>query len=323
LLLRRVMSRASLVVAAVCALVVAAPAAAYAAYYNTYTTVATLGNAESCTADEGFAVGSTYTYSVKINSAEDKAIIYRTKMSDGTVTLMSNGDTGTDYATYLGHANDVALMSNGGDYYMYVVTMNAGSTSLVKLQYIGTTYYKVGSYTITSGGTDVAMSGVKIVQKDSSYVYFLLKSGKSFYRGKLGLTATSGSIPVSSAFTVDIANAQVNGSTVSNIDSFATQGIGYYDGSLYFALTLDNVSIVLVYDGILDIYNNGSPTSPPVIEADSNLSFRITSAAYPYKFEIEGVGFASGVMWFSANRQTESSDLSHDGVFYFNDYVAS
>lgn len=318
------MSRTTLIVGAVCALVVVAPAAANAAYYNTYTTVAALGNAEGCTADEGFAVGSTYTYSVKINSAESKAIIYRTTMSDGTVTLMSNGDTGTDYATYLGHANDVALMSNGGDYYMYVVTMNAGSTSLVKLQYIGTTYYKVGSYTITSGGTDVAMSGVKIVKKDSSYAYFLFKSGTSFYRGELGLTATSGSIPLSAAFTVDIANAKVNGSTVSNIDSYLTQGIGYYDGTLYFVVTLDNVSIVLVYDNILDIYNNSSSElSAPVIEADGNLSFRITSSAYPYKFEIEGVGFASGVMWFSANRQTDSSDLSHDGVFYFNDYVAS
>ena len=322
MLLRRVMSRASLVVAAVCALVVAVPAAANAAYYNTYTTVASLGNPEGCTADEGFAVGSTYTYSVKINSAENKAVIYRTKMSDGTVTLMSNGDTDTDYATYLGHANDVALMSNGGDYYMYVVTMKAGSTSLVKLQYIGTTYYKVGSYTITSGGTAVAMSGLKIVKKDSSSAYFLFKSGTSFYRGSLGLTATGGSIPVTSAFTLNTANAQVNGSTVANIASFATQGIGYYDGSLYFVLTLDNVSIVLVYDDILDIYNS-SPVPPPVLDADSTLSFRITSAAYPYKFEIEGVGFASGAMWFSANRQTDSSDLSHDGVFYFNDYVAS
>jgi hypothetical protein len=321
LLLRRVTSRATLIAAAVCALVVVAPAAANAAYYNTYTTVATLGNAEGCTADEGFAVGTTYTYSVKINSAETKAIIYRTTMSDGTVTLMSNGDTNTDYATYLGHANDVALMSNGGNYYMYVVTMNAGSTSLVKLQYIGTTYYKVGSYTITSGGTAAAMSGVKIVQKDSSYAYFLFKSATSFYRGKLGLTATSGSIPLSHAFDVDIQNAKVDGSTVSNIDSFLTQGIGYYDSSLYYVLTLNNVSIVLVYDDILGLYNSTSP--PPLIEADSNLSFRITSSAYPYKFEIEGVGVASGVLWFGANRQTVSSDLSHDGVFYFNDYVAS
>ena len=317
------MSRTTLIAAAVCALVVAVPAAANAAYYNTYTTVATLGNAEGCNADEGFAVGTTYTYSVKIDTAEDKAIIYRTTMSDGTVTLMSNGDTGTDYATYLGHANDVALMSNGGDYYMYVVTMNAGVTSLVKLQYIGTTYYKVGSYTLTSGGTNVAMSGVKIVQKDSSYAYFLFKSGTSFYRGKLGLTATSGSIPLTHAFDVDIDTAEVDGSTVSNIDSFSTQGIGYYDNSLYFVLTYENVSIVLVYDDILDLYNSTSQLPPPLIDADSNLSFRITSSAYPHKFEMEGVGIASGVLWFSANRQTDSTDLSHDGVFYFNDYVAS
>jgi hypothetical protein len=245
-------------------------------------------------------------------------------MSDGTVTLMSNGDTGTDYATYLGEANDVALMSNGGDYYMYVVTMTAGSTSLVKLQYNGTTYNKVGSYTLTSGGTAVAMSGMKIIQKDATNAYFLFKSGKTFYSGTLGLTATSGSIPLTHIFDVDIDGAEVDGSTVSNIDSFTTQGIGYHDGSLYFPLTYNNVSIVLVYDDVLDIYNSGGQASPPLIEADSNLSFRITSSAYPYKFQIEGVGLtSSGVLWFSANRQTDSSDVSHDGVFYFNGYVAS
>ena len=320
------MSRATLFAAAVCALAVVAPAAANAAYYNTYTTVAPLGNAEGCTADQGFAVGSTYTYSVKINSAGNKAIIYRTTMSDGTVTLMSNNDKADKhphYVTYLGHANDVALMSNGGKYYMYIVTMNAGSMSLVKLQYVGTKYHKVGSYTIKSGGTAKAMSGVKIVRKDSSYVYFLFKSARSFYRGKLRLTATSGSIPLSHAFDVDIENAKVDGKTVPNISSFLTQGIGYYNSSLYYVLTSGNVSIVLVYGNILGIYNSSSQLPPPLIEADSNLSFRITSHAYPHKFEMEGIGVASGVLWFSANAQTNSSDSSHDGVSYFNNYVAS
>jgi hypothetical protein len=68
------------------------PVTASAAYYNTYTTVATLNNANNCNNAQGFAVGSTYVYSVKINSDESKAVIYRTKMSDGTTTLMTNGE---------------------------------------------------------------------------------------------------------------------------------------------------------------------------------------------------------------------------------------
>ncbi|GIH16812.1 peptidase inhibitor family I36 protein [Rugosimonospora africana] len=290
--------------------------AAGAEYYNTYSDVATLGNANSCYAAEGFAVGSSYTYTVKINDADTAAVIYRTAMSDGTTTLMTNGDSGGTTASYLGHANDLVLSSDGGNYYMFAVTMAAGSTSLVKLKYVGTTYYKVGSYTIKYNGANKAMSGVKITGKDASNIYFLLKSGRNFYRGSLPLNATSGTINVTDAFYVNIENALVNGSTVANITSYATQGIGYYNNTLYFPLTYENVSIVLVYRNV--------STASGTIYADNNLSFRITSSAYPNLFEIEGVGVGTGNrLWFNTNRRTASGDTAHDGVHYFDGYTAS
>lgn len=309
----RGVARFTVFILALFSAVVMTPVAASAAYYNTYTTVATLGNANSCYSTQGFGVGSTYTYSVKVNSDDTTAVIYRTKMSDGTTTLMNNGDNGQSYTRDLGHANDVALHSNDGNYYMFVITMEAGSTSLVKLKYVGTTYYKVGSYTISYGGAAKAMSGVKITGKDASNIYFLFKSGRSFYRGTLPLTATSGTINVTSAFYLNIEDALVNGSTVSNITSYATQGIGYYSNTLYFPLTYENVSIVLVYRNI--------STASGTIYADNNLSFRITSSAYPDLFEIEGVGIANGdKLWFNTNRRANSSDTTHDGVHYFNGY---
>lgn len=292
------------------------PSIASAAYYNTYTTVATLDNANNCYATQGFAVGSTYVYSVKVNSDDTKAVIYRTNMSDGTTTLMTNGDNGTTYASYLGHANDVALNSNDGNYYMFVITMNSGSMSLVKLKYVGTTYYKVGNYTIKYNGVDKSMSGVKITGKDANNIYFLFKSGRTFYKGSLPLTATSGTINVTYGFYVNIEDARVNGSTVPNITSYVTQGIGYYNNTLYFPLTYENVSIVLVYRNI--------STASGTIYADDNLSFRITSSAYADLFEIEGVGIANGdKLWFNTNRRTEPGDTAHDGVHYFNNYSAS
>lgn len=293
-----------------------APLPAGAAYYNTYSTVATLGNANGCNSTQAFGVGSTYVYSVKVNGDNSKAVIYRTRMSDGSTTLMTNGDNGTTYATYLGHANDMALHSNDGNYYMFIVTMEAGSMSLVKLRYNGTTYYKVGNYTLRYGGSDVAMSGVSITGKDSSNIYFLFKSGRTFYRGTLPLTATSGTINLTYGFYVNIEDALVNGSTVPNITSFATQGIGYYNNTLYYPLTYQNVSIVLVYRNI--------STASGTIYADNNLSFRITSSAYPDLFEIEGVGIANGdKLWFNTNRRTAPGDTSSDGVHYFNGYSAS
>ncbi|GIO34411.1 MULTISPECIES: hypothetical protein [Paenibacillus] len=292
------------------------PAIASAAYYNTYTTVATLGNANDCNAAQGFAVGSTYVYSVKVNTENTKAVIYRTKMSDGTTTLMTNGDTGKTFATYLGHANDVALSTIDGNYYMFIVTMNSGNMSLVKLKYVGTTYYKVGSYAIKYDHADKAMSGVKITGKDANKIYFLFKTGRTFYKGSLPLTANSGTIDLSSGFTLNVEDARVNGSTVPNITSYAFQGFGYYNNTIYVPMTYKNVSIVLVYRNI--------STASGTIRADDNLSFRVTSSAYPDLFEIEGVGIADGdKLWFNTNRRTQPGDTAHDGVHYFNDYSAS
>ncbi|QBK14518.1 hypothetical protein AB849_003430 [Thermoactinomyces vulgaris] len=299
------------------------PDTAGAAYYNTYTTVSLLGNANSCYAAQGFAVGSTYTYSIKINNDETKAVIYRTRMSDGTTTLMTNGDNGTTYANYLGHANDIALHSNNGNYYMFVVTMKAGSMSLVKLKYEGTKYYKAGNYTIKYNGENKAMSGVAITGKDADNIHFLFKSGTTFYRGSLPLNATSGTINVTKAFQINIKDALVNHQPVpTEITEFATQGIGYYNNTLYFPLTSNtvekykNVSIILVYRNI--------STASGTIHADDDLSFRITSGQYPDLFEIEGVGIANGdKLWFHANRRKSSGDTASDNVAYFNDYSAS
>jgi hypothetical protein len=292
-------------------------AAASTGYFNTYTTEATLGNANGCDVSEGFAVGSSYTYSVKINGDENKADIYRTSMSDGSTALMTNGDVaGSSSVTYLGHANDVALTSNDGNYYMFIVTMKAGSASLVKLRYVGTTYYKVGSYTIKYQGADEAMTGVKIVSKSATAINFLFKTGRTFYQGSLGLTATSGTINVTSAFTLDVADALVDGTSVPGLASYANQGFGYYNNTIYFSLTQANVSIVLVYRGISGA--SGTLTSA------NDLSFRITSQAYSTLFEIESVGIgAGGHLWFGTNRKTSSTDTANDGVHYFDGYTAA
>lgn len=292
------------------------PITASAAYYNTYGTVATLNNANGCYAAQGFAVGSTYVYSVKVNSDNNKAVIYRTKMSDGTTTLMTNGDKGTTYATYLGHANDVVLSTIDGKYYMFVVTMNSGSMSLVKLKYVGTKYYKVGNYTIKYNGVNKSMSGVKITSKDANNIHFLFKSGRTLYRGSLPLTASSGTINVTNGFSLNIEDARINGSTISNITSYAFQGFGYYNNTIYVPMTYKNVSIVLVYRNI--------STASGAIHADDNLSFRVTSSAYKDLFEIEGVGVAGGdKLWFNTNRRTKPGDTAHDGVHYFNNFNAS
>lgn len=292
------------------------PFTASAAYYTTYTTVATLPNDNTCYSTQGLSVGTTYCYSAKLSDDESRAVIYRTHMTDGTTTLMRNGDNGTTYCTYLGHANDIAPSTINEEYYLFVVTLKADSMNLVKLKYSGTTYYKVGNFSIKHNGTDKAMSGVVITSKTTDTINFLFKNGLNFYRGSIGLTANSGTINVTSAFSINTADALVNGSTVPNISSYLTQGFAHYNNKIYFPLTYKNISIVLVYNNI--------STASGTITSDPNLSFRITSSTYPTLFEIEGIGIkADGKLFFNCNRKKDSSDTAHDAVCYFNGYIAS
>lgn len=293
----------------------ALPVAARAAYYNTYTTVATLPNANGCAQTQGFDTGSTYAYSVKVNGDNSRAILMRTSKSDGTTTLMTNGDNGTTYATYLGHANDLTLSSINGDTCMFVTTMAQGSLSLVKLQYSGATYTKVGNFTLSYNGNAVAMSGIKKVMSDTSNDYFLFKSGLKLYWGTVPKNANSGTINLTLGFTLNIVDALVNGSTVPNITSYIGQGLGYSfaHDRLFVPLTYENVSIVLVYDNITSA--SGTITSNP------NLSFRITSSTYSNMFEIESCSVEDGKLYFNCNRRTDVNDTAHDAVCYFNGYV--
>lgn len=123
---------------------------ANAVSYNTYTTVATIPNGNGCNRTQGFAVGSTYVYTAKCNDDESKQIIYRTKMSDGSTTLMTNGDTSATYTTHLGHANDMDTCTINEANHLFVATMKTGSESLVKLQYSGTTYTQLGGFVAIS-----------------------------------------------------------------------------------------------------------------------------------------------------------------------------
>ena len=291
-----------------------------AAYYNTYSTVATIPNGNGCNRAQGFAVGSSYVYTAKCNDDESKQVIYRTKISDGSTTLMTNGETSATYITSLGHANDMDTCTIGNKYHLFVATMKTGSESLVKLQYSGNTYTQLGGYTLKHNGQNVAISGAKKYAKDSSYIYFLFfvtdgtENCVGVYRGKVPLNSNSGVVNISHAFDLNIGNALVNGSTVPGLADYTRQGIGYIASTdqLLVPLTKKNVSIILVYDH--------ASTATGTVSANSNLSFRITSSTYPTLFEIEGCDETNGKLYFNCNRKKSSSDIANDAVCFFKKY---
>jgi hypothetical protein len=163
----------------------------------------------------------------------------------------------------------------------------------------------------------VAMSSVKKIASDTTNDYFLFKSGLSFYWGTVAKSANSGTITLTKAFTINTVDALVNGSKISNMADYTNQGFGYSvtNDRIFVILTHQNISVVLVYNNV----NTASGT----ITADPNLSFRITSSAYPELFEIESCSIEDGKLWFNCNRKTDASDTAHDAVCYFDGFVDS
>ncbi|MEV0719605.1 hypothetical protein [Asanoa sp. NPDC050611] len=289
---------------------------AQAAYYNTYTDIASTPNTSCCTGVQGFAAGSTYLYSIKNHTNyDDLSVIYRVHKTTGERVLMTNGTNNTSTNPWLGHANDITIVDIDGAHHMFVVTMNATGAQLVRLRYDGTTYYHAGSYQLRLNGAVAAPSGVHRVAVTSTTITFMFKSGRTVYNGSLPLRASSGTINLTKAFDLQVEGALVNGAPVPDLTTFANQGF-FYDAAkkvLYYPLTKDNRSIVLVY-------RNVSPTTTGTAPAAGDLSFRITSSAYT-TFEIEGVGISDGKLYFNTNRANSSG--SHDGVHVFNGYVAA
>ncbi|WP_290863245.1 hypothetical protein [Hamadaea sp.] len=288
---------------------------ANAAYYNTYTTIAGLPNTSCCTGVQGFAAGATYLYSVKNHTNyDDLAVIYRVNKNTGDRVLMTNGTNGGTTNTWLGHANDMTIVDIDSQHHLFVVTLESTGAQLVKLRYDGTTYYYAGSFQIRLNGAVSAPSGVSRVSQDSTTINFMFKSGRTVYNGSIPLRANTGTIDLTKAFDLQVEGALVNGAPVSDITTFLNQGF-FYDSTkkvLYYPLTKENRSIVLVYRNI-------SPTTTGTAPAASDLSFRITSSAYT-TFEIEGVGVSGGILYFNTNRS--NADGSADGVHSFNGYVA-
>ncbi|HEX5200230.1 MAG TPA: hypothetical protein VFW27_09855 [Actinoplanes sp.] len=307
--------------AAVCGLAMAVfagwpAAAAQAAYYNTYTDIAATPDTSCCTGVQGFAAGSTYLYSIKNHTGHDDiAAIYRVNKTTGERVVMRNGTDNTSTTTWLGHGNDMTIVDIDGQHHLFVVTMADGDSDaqLVRLRYDGATYYYAGSYQLRLNGAVLAPSGVDRVAVSSTAITFMFKSGRTVYNGSLPLRASSGTVDLTKAFTLQVDGALVNGAPVPDLDTFENQGF-FYDESkkvLYNPLTKDKRSIVLVY-------RNVTPATTGTAPAATDLSFRITSSAYSF-FEIEGVGLSGGKLYFNTNRS--NSGGAHDGVHVFNDYV--
>jgi len=288
-----------------------------AAYYSKTARLVDITKVPGVSTAQGFAAGTTYLYSVKTNSADTKAVILKTNISSKKTVQLIDEDTGLAYNNYLGHGNDIALFGINGSTNLYIVDRRSGSAKVTRVKMTGsTTYKRIGTYTTKFNGSNLSMSGVAGVSKSDSGVELLFMRDETFYRGFIGVNATSGNVNLTKAFTMDRKNTLVNGKKVANLDRYITQGIAYYNGKLYVtahgATIQPNVSAILVFDSPLAANNQGK------ILQGSGTSFRITSSSYSV-YEIEGCGISNGTMYFNCNRK-DPAGVRNQAICYFTDF---
>ena len=295
---------------------VVVPVSATTGFYDSCSTVAANKDREGCGSMQGMAVGSTYMYTAKINSAETKAILSKTNRKTGAVTALKDASTGKGYFTYLGHANGMDVCSLDGSSNLFVATVLTGSNSLVRLKVSGSKATKVGGYTMMYKGKEIAITGVAILSKTSTHVNLLLKKGTTFYTGSVAISAKSGTVELTKAFTLNTSDVLING-TSYDLSSWTGQDFGYHDNTIFVPLWdkegNPGQSVIAVYD-----ITNASGK----IKARSDLSFRIIGKTYAALYEIESCGICpeDGKLYFNTNRRKSASDRNHDAVLVFKEY---
>jgi hypothetical protein len=288
-----------------------------AAHYVDYTTIDTIGKRSKCATMQGMAVGSTWIYTAKIKgSDESRQVLQKTNRKTKETTNIKNSN-GSDYFTYLGHANDMDVVTINDKSNLYIVTMKSDSYALVRMRIDGSKATKTGNFALTYNGKKVLMSGITVLSKSATSTTFIFKDGAVFYKGTVSDTAKSGTIKLTKYCDVNFKKCVMKGKTY-NFSTWTNQSVEYYKGKFYVPL-YDNVnknrSVIVVYK---------APTKTgTTITSDSSLSFMITSKKYK-KFEIEDAGICSGdgKMYINTNRRKVLDGPRYDSIHYIKSFSA-
>lgn len=293
------------------------PRQAMAATYSDYTLVDTIYNYGGCTGMQGLAVDDTYLYNIKIaSSTQDNAFISRTHKDTGSTTYMTNAATGTIYFSEMYHANDLEYADIAGVKTLFVATSLDGSTSLLRYAINGTTLTEIGRYDTVYNGSSTAISSAQVMRVTDTDIDLMIKKGKYLYYATLGINATGGTIEMTHAFTLDVANINIGGEIIDMSD-WLHQGYEYIDNKIFVPITCESdmsISSVCVF------HTQGMYGT---IKNDPTLSFYIDSETYDEKFEIESCKIcpSDGRLYFNTNQGSSTGGHDQDAVHYFTDYV--
>ena len=273
-------------------------------YYDLCENVPTV---EDCLSMQGMALLDQYIYTVKVNSANTKAVLFRTSRLDGSTTQMKVD--GNVYASNLRHANDMCAGTIGGKEYLFVATLEHGVEAVVAYEISGTALKTLGVYDLyTTGGATVRLSGINIYKISGNQVQLLVTSAAYSYLATVDVTAPAGKVVCDFAF--QLGNILEDAQAAGNMPdaSITIQGCFYADGVFYMPVGLghseikpdnhgDSDYVILVYPNIDDAIKNQSKG----VRSDLEKSIFIPDSGEIF-FELETVAVEDGVIYFNTNR---------------------
>ena len=291
-----------------------AMASAYSISDSGFTKIGSIPN--SLVATQGMCTDGSYIYTFKMESGNNnKAYFYRTKISDGTTSLMKYTDD-TSISTFIemGHGNDMACVVHKGVTYLYVTTMyhKSHSTfqthSIWKFQVSGNNLKKVAYYDVAQGTTNRNFTGLTLFKQTDTTVTLLGANGQNVYAMDIGINQASGSVSCTKAFSINYKSAptptsaptytyQSSGGTVY----YDVQGMTYNCGKLYYVLTASSNKTPRKHNYIFCYDVSDYPGNTGTRTAIASESIYVTSSTYSYFLEFESIDIHNGIMYFSAN----------------------
>lgn len=292
----------------------------------------------TCTALQGMNVGTNYCYVAKKNSDDTYVDIHRINMNTGERVEMdyyaSAGATTSTACDVMGHANEINVVGQNGEHFLYVATLWFGK-AIARLKIDGTKLIFTGFFDLcNTGGESLDASAIRYVKTEGDYQYFLIKRAKKFYGCKIPVNATGGTasnptkVTIFKMFTLNTSNAvfATGGSTagtIAGMDGWTNQGFGYNKSEdVVYVPIWDSAnptrSAILTYnlEGQLDTWLAAGTNSSRIIYP-TKTNFLLNDPSTTIS-EVESVGFRTSQGADGDNRLyigINAGPVSKEGVY--------
>lgn len=280
-----------------------------------FTLIAKIPEHSGCYSSQGMAVGEKYIYSAQINGDNDAATITRVDMETGETDTMWSADNRTAYFDFLGHANDMDVVTVDGVEYLTVLTYGGG---VVILKVQDTDLQIHGEYVTKRGSNAVSPGSLSVKSVEGSVITFWCRQGTDLLEGKLDLDADTDAIKLVAKYSLNTTAPIIAGKTY-NFSGWLGQGIGVV-GDMVLVIVTGNHVVETINHSVILGYDLSKATNYRLTKPD--LVLYMVSDTYYGLFEVEDCDVGpDGKLYFNINGRRQMNGSSYDGVLRFDAYT--